>query len=113
MFYFSADRGFRLRDDFATKKNVELVIPAFTRGKPQLSGEEVENSRKIANVRIHIERVIGLLRRRFTILAGVMPIKLVQSAVLESRGNEIATCDKIVRVCASLVNLSDPIVRNK
>ena len=61
------------------------MIPAFTRGKPQLSGEEVENSRKIANVRIHIEHAIGLLRRRFTILTGVMPIKLVQSAVLESR----------------------------
>ena len=87
------------------------MIPAFTRGKPQLSLEDVDNSRKIVNVHIHIA-CHRLLKRRFTMLTGVISIKLVQSAVLESRGNEIATCDKIVRACASLV-LSDPIVRNK
>ena len=36
-------------------------IPSFTKGKKQLSGIEVEQTRHIANVRIHVERVIGVL----------------------------------------------------
>ena len=34
------DCGFSLKDDFTTECNAELVMPAFTRGKPQLTGEE-------------------------------------------------------------------------
>lgn len=33
-------------------------MPAFTKGKKQLEGIEVEHTRTIANVRIHVERVI-------------------------------------------------------
>ena len=36
-----------------------LHIPSFTRGCSQLSPMDVEATRKLANVRIHIERVIG------------------------------------------------------
>ena len=36
----------------------KLHIPAFTRGKSQLSAVEMEETRTIANARIHIERVI-------------------------------------------------------
>ena len=39
-------------------------IPAFTRGKLQLSAQQVEETRKIASVQIRIERVIGLVRRK-------------------------------------------------
>ena len=59
-----ADRGFTLKYDFAAGASTELLIPAFTRGKSQLSAKEVEVSRKVASVRIHIERVIGLLKNR-------------------------------------------------
>ena len=31
-----------------------LKIPHFTKGKSQMSGKEVDNSRKISNVRIHL-----------------------------------------------------------
>jgi len=34
-------------------------MPAFTRGKMQLSLQEVEVSQRIVRVRIHVERVIG------------------------------------------------------
>ena len=44
----------------------ELIIPAFTRRKLQLSGREIESTRKIS-VRIQIERVIGLIKNRYTI----------------------------------------------
>jgi len=69
-----ADRGFTLQDDFAVECSAELIIPAFTRGKKQLEAKDVEKSREMARVRVHIERVIGALKRRFRILQGVMPI---------------------------------------
>lgn len=62
-----ADRGFTISESVGLKQG-ELVIPAFTKGKAQLDPVDVERSRGIANVRIHVERVIGLLRRKYTIL---------------------------------------------
>ena len=56
-----ADRGFDIGDDIALYC-AKLMIPAFTRGKKQLSLEEVEQSKRIAKVCIHVERVIGLLK---------------------------------------------------
>ena len=59
-----ADRGFDIADSVASM-GAELKIPAFTKGKKQLSGVEVESTRRIANVRIHVERVIGSLRQKY------------------------------------------------
>ena len=52
-----ADRGFDIAESVGTMQ-VRLHIPAFTKGKSQLSALEVEETRSIANVRIHVERVI-------------------------------------------------------
>ena len=68
-----ADRGFTIHE-FLVFKQAELAIPAFTRGKDQLDPVDVGKTRGIANVRIHVERVIGLLRRKYTILSGTLPI---------------------------------------
>ena len=57
-----ADRGFTIQESLMLHK-AELAIPAFTKGKDQLDLVDVEQTRGIANVRIHVERVIGLLRR--------------------------------------------------
>ena len=46
--------GFTLQDDFAVICSAELIIPAFTKGKPQLSPADVEGTRDIANIRIRI-----------------------------------------------------------
>ena len=62
-----ADRGFNVEDSVGLYA-ASLKIPAFTRGKLQLSAQEVEETRKIASVRIHVERVIGLVRRKYQIL---------------------------------------------
>ena len=105
-----ADRGFTLQDDFAANSSSILLIPAFTKNKPQLSAEEVEVTRKIASVRIHIERVIGLLKNRYTILKGILPMRTVKSIKDETCHAITANCDKIVTVCAALTNLGESIV---
>lgn len=48
-----ADRGFLIREELLCR-GASLVIPSFTKGKNQLSRTEVIQSRKIANVRIHV-----------------------------------------------------------
>ena len=97
-------------EEFAAGSSSELLIPAFTKGKTQLSAKEVETSRKIASVRIHIERVIGLVRNRYTILKGIIPLRIVKSIKDEANSSILANCDKIVIVCAALVNLVDSII---
>lgn len=56
-----ADRGFDIKDAIGLHC-ATLTLPAFTRRKAQLSGIEVEQTRRIANCRIHVERVIGNIR---------------------------------------------------
>ena len=42
-----------------------LEISAFKRSCGQLNPVDVENTRKIANVRMHVESLIGSVRQRF------------------------------------------------
>jgi hypothetical protein len=58
-----ADRGFDIGDSVGSYCST-LKIPAFTRGKTQLSGIDIEQTRHIANVRIHVEPVIGNIRKK-------------------------------------------------
>ena len=73
-----ADRGFDIEDSVGFFQ-AKLHIPSFTRGKKQLSAVDVEDTRKIANVRIHVKRVIGLVRRKYCIIQGILPVQLVTS----------------------------------
>lgn len=99
-----AYRGFDIADSVGFYQ-ARLHIPAFTRGKKKLSAEDVEETRKIANVRIHVERVIGLVRRKYTILQGTLPIQLLTAR----QGDDLAPTDKIAIVCCVLTNLSESI----
>ena len=63
--------------NFVASCSAELVIPAFTKVKPQLQAKDVETTRKIANVRIHVERVIGHFKKRYQILDDPLPIMLI------------------------------------
>lgn len=67
------DRGF----DIPESVGVRLHIPSFTKGKDQLTASEVEETREIANVRIHVECVIGAVRQRYSILKGTLPIDFI------------------------------------
>ena len=50
-----ADRGFDIQDLFPP---LDLNIPAFLSGRPQLTKAEVKESQGIASVRIHVESAI-------------------------------------------------------
>lgn len=73
-----ADRGFLIEDELKLR-GVDLNVRAFTKGKSQLHTREIESTRNIANVRIHVERIIGQLRQKFTILHQFkFPISLIK-----------------------------------
>ena len=59
-----ADRGFTIQDTVKQLYCAEVKVRAFTKGKKQLSAIEVESSRRLSRVRIHVERVIGMLRQK-------------------------------------------------
>ena len=103
-----ADRGFTIHESVAFKR-AKLVIPAFTKGKEQLDPVDVETTRGIANVRIHVERVIGLLRSKYTMLQGTLPTDFLMSNPHGST-DRIPAIDRIIKVCSALVNLCPAIV---
>ena len=104
-----ADRGFTIQESLMLHK-AELAIPAFTKGKDRLDPVDVEQTRGIANVRIHVERVIGLLRSKYTIVSGILPIDFLQCDPTGSQEAKIPMIDRITTVCAALTNLSNGIV---
>ena len=100
-----ADRGFDIKDSVGLYC-ATVTTPAFTKGKKQLSGIEVEQTRRIANVRIHVERVIGNVRKKYSLLNMCQPIDFVSRKPNE----DITTLDKIVTVACSLNNLCNSVV---
>ena len=100
-----ADRGFTIADDIALR-GAKLVIPSFTKGKTQLSQKEVETSKQLSQVRIHVERIIGLLKNKYTILKGPLSTVMVK----HKDDTDFARIDKLLVVCSALTNLSTSVV---
>lgn len=94
--------GFTLRKILHYK----LKIPTFTKGKKQLSQREVELSKQLAQVRIHVERVIGLMKNRFIILKGPLPVNMLKY----SDDKDVAHIDRVLTVCTALTSLAKTIV---
>lgn len=91
-----ADRGFTIETELATK-GAHLKIPKFTHGKKQMAARDIEYSRQIAHVRIHVERVIGRLRK-FTILQSIIPV------------SQVDLLDDVMVIIAALVNVNNSVV---
>ena len=92
-----ADRGFEI-EELLVERKVTLNIPPFLgRQRDQFSVGEVDETRKIASLRIHVERAIGRMKK-FHILDGDLPITLAPIA------------NHIFKVCAYLTNFSPPLV---
>jgi len=73
-------------------------IPCFTKGKNQLSAADIERTREVANVRIHVERVIGVVRQKYTILGGTISLNYMNT----TDGNNLTMMDKAAHVCCAL-----------
>ena len=95
-----ADRGFDIGDS-AALFGATVEIPTFPKGKKQLSAFVVERSRK-ASVRVHVERVIGLLRKKYAISQGILPLDYV----MKKDGINMTTIDKI----ATRTNMFDSVI---
>lgn len=94
-----ADRGFLIKDS-VEMIGANLNIPAFTKGKSQLHPLDLESTRNIAAVRIHVERVIGLLKKKFKIFEGIIPMSMLSNMV-----NDEISLDKIIVICCALLNM--------
>ena len=93
-----AERGFNISKSVGMMQ-ASWHIPAFTKEKDQLHADEIEKTRTIANVRIHVERVIGM----YSILHDTIPIDFV----LIRKGEDTPLID---RICWALTNACNLIV---
>jgi len=98
-----ADCGFDIGDSVGFYH--AEVKPAFTKGKKHLSPVDIERSRRIASIRIHVERVISLVRNKYIILQLTLPLDY-----LIKRDKNFCTIDKIASVCAALCNLCPSVI---
>ena len=99
-----ADRGFDIAEELALQ-GATLAIPPYTKGKQQLSQREVEESRRLSRVRIHVERAIGRMKT-YKLLHTTFPITLIK----RPQDTSYATIDKILIVCAALCNIHPPLL---
>ena len=86
-----ADRGFTFKEELAAVGGT-LKTSYFTKGKSQLSGEEVDTSHKLSNVRIHVERVIGQIAK-FRMLQNIVPL------------TQIDLLEEIMMIVCAIINL--------
>lgn len=93
-----ADRGFPLREILLVK-NAELVLPPAAKGTSQMTSDQVRRTKTVANVRIHVERVIRRIKQ-FRILSQVFPISMLLHA------------NDILLICSAITNLHGPIVKS-
>ena len=103
-----ADRGINIQDSVGLDC-VEIKIPPFTRGKKQLSRMEIDHARQLSRVRIHVERGIGVLKQKYTILASTLPINMI----MYDSETKTSMIDKIVIICSALCNCCESVVPPK
>lgn len=93
-----ADKGFPgIRAPLQGQKAI-LVLPPFSKGNAQFTHEEMLQTYHVAQVRIHVERVIQRIKL-FNILNARVPIDL------------IPYMSDIMRMCCILTNLQAPIIK--
>ena len=58
-----ADRGFQIREELLLH-HATLVVPPGARAKSQMTSAECKKTSKVANLRIHVERVSFELKQK-------------------------------------------------
>ena len=92
-----ADKGF-LISDLTAPKGISLIIPPLK--LKRFSRREIEETRRIANLRIDVERAMERVKN-FRILQGVLPITLSHQAT------------NIWKICVCLSNILPPLVHDE
>ena len=90
-----ADRGFNIEEDLPD--GVNLNIPAFLNGKAQLELHDELETRRIASVRVHVERAINRVKN-FRILQSIFQLSMAQDL------------NKVWVICCYLVNFLPPLI---
>ena len=90
-----ADRGFEIEDILPA--GVTLNIPPFLNDEPRLSVEDELKTRKIASVRVHVERAIRRFKT-YQIIHNTLPLSMA------------ADFNKIWVLCCYLTNLLPPLI---
>ena len=90
-----ADRGFNIQEDLALL-GVALNIPPFLKGKTQLTEKELIETRRIASIRIHVERAMERIKN-FHIFDRTLPSSMSTIA------------NQIFYICAVFSNFHPPL----
>ena len=93
-----ADKGFDI-EDLLREKEVDLNIPPFLESRTQFSAAEVQKTKMIAKVRIHVERAIKRIKE-FHIFDSDVPLSMLGSI------NQVYT------VACLLTNFQGPLILN-
>ena len=90
---------FQIEEDLL-RHSFNLPGPPGARTKSQMTKREVQKTKEIANLRIHIERAINRIKN-YLILKGTLPITMMQHV------------DEIVFAYAALCNIKNVLIQTK
>ena len=91
-----ADKGFTIQD-LLVPLGVRLNMPPFLKSNSQMPASDVFITKKIARLRIHVERAIGRIKD-YRILQGSLPASMWDSY------------SDTIYVCCMLTNFGPPLV---
>ena len=91
-----ADKGFTIQD-LLIPYGIRLNMPPFLQSNTQMAASDVFLTKKIASLRVHVERAIGHVKE-FRILQGIIPASMWDSV------------SKLICVCCMLSIFGPPLV---
>lgn len=98
--YILADRGFKHLEQILHEKGMKLLRPPSVSAGTKLSKSEVRQTKIIASLRIHVERVIRRLREFHM---------LKQHSVINH--NILRVLDHVIVIACALINLQDSLIK--
>lgn len=97
-----SDRGFKNISHLLQQKGCELVRPPSVAAGTRSTAEEVKHAKRIAALRIHVERVIGRLRE-FNML---LPHACIDNHL-------IPNFDYVINIACGIINLQDHLIKTQ
>ncbi len=74
--------------------------------KQKLVTKDAEETRKIAHLRVHLNRVVGCVRRKYTMLSAAVPVNMIAC-----EDEDMMFLDKVVTVCCALTNMCPSVMK--